>query len=117
MKIIRSILFPSCLATYIKPKKEDPSIVYMQYLDRTLKEQIYRNISIAEKLDLCIQLIDIVICLHKSGVVHRDLKPTNIMVSEKHARKIDSNIINLYTQTKNGTSLKVIDFLESALCE
>lgn len=55
------------------------------------------EISFKEKINLSIQVILIVIDLHRAGIVHRDLKPSNFMVDDSHEMLI----------------LKLIDFGDS----
>lgn len=67
--------------------------IVMQYIDGcTLKEFLATNPPVAVKRRLFSELLEAVNCLHKRGVVHNDLKPQNILV------------------TNNGNSLKLIDF-------
>ena len=67
--------------------------IVMQYIDGcTLQEFLATNPPVAVKRRLFSELLEAVNCLHKRGVVHNDLKPQNILV------------------TNNGNSLKLIDF-------
>jgi serine/threonine protein kinase len=55
--------------------------IYMEYIEETLDDCIYgRQNSIEDILTFSKQIIKAVDILHKSGVVHRDLKPDNILV-------------------------------------
>ena len=49
--------------------------------------------------DLCLEIIQIILDLHGSGVVHRDIKPDNIMIQAQ----------------KQGFSVKLIDFSDACL--
>ena len=67
--------------------------IVMQYIDGcTLQEFLATNPAASVKRRLFSELLEAVNCLHKRGVVHNDLKPQNILV------------------TNNGNSLKLIDF-------
>lgn len=73
--------------------------IYMDFVSNTLSDLVYyRSNSISDILDFSNQLIKGVSLLHQSGVIHRDLKPHNILVEET---------------SKSEYRLKIIDFGES----
>lgn len=47
----------------------------------TLKQWLTRNPSTAEKVDVLLQLCDVLSYCHSMNVVHRDIKPSNIMIT------------------------------------
>src|SRR5450432_1962057 len=51
-------------------------------------------------VDVMIQVLDVLVAEHAAGVVHRDLKPDNILISgEGHARVLDFGIAKLMHPT------------------
>lgn len=69
-----------------------PGIV-MEYIDgRTLTQFIAENPTFTERKRVFKQLLDAVSYIHRSGLVHNDIKPDNIMV------------------TRSGNDVKLIDF-------
>lgn len=67
--------------------------IVMEYVDGvTLHEWIENNPSQQERYDVLLQILDGVNYIHSHQVIHRDLKPRNILV------------------TRNGQHVKVIDF-------
>ena len=47
-----------------------------------------RRLSISERLDLFVQICQAVQHAHQKGVIHRDIKPTNILVTEHDGRPV-----------------------------
>ena len=71
----------------------------MDFIAHSLKDYIYaKNMSVNDSLEIGLQLICGVMNMHDSGVVHRDLKPDNILVEEQKDKKY----------------VKIIDFGESS---
>ena len=55
--------------------------IVMEYVDGgTLKDRLKRSISIAEAIDFVIQAAEGLGCAHGHGIVHRDVKPANMLV-------------------------------------
>lgn len=74
----------------------------MDYIPFNLKEMIYNDLlSIGDIFEVSKQLIEGVSILHKSYIIHRDLKLENILVDGLNDKK----------------SIKIIDFGESALAD
>ena len=64
---------------------EGKSYIAMQYIaGRTLK-QLNDELSLMQKVNLIRQVCEGVHAAHKAGLIHRDLKPTNIMIEEGEA--------------------------------
>lgn len=62
-----------------------------------------RTLSLKKRLELFLQVLDAVQFAHERQVVHRDLKPTNIIVSEDgQAHLLDFGIAKLYEDGDDG---------------
>ena len=73
--------------------KGSPYAVFEYVSGHTLKTYIteHGNLSASVMASLMGQVLDALVCAHEKGVIHRDLKPHNIMVSQsgsKHYVKI-----------------------------
>jgi len=64
--------------------------IAMAYYDgETLAEKLYRGpLPMREALDYAVQLVDGLSCAHESGIVHRDVKPANLIVTTRGQVKI-----------------------------
>ena len=68
---------------------------------RSMREAIMgREAPLGGVVDVMIQVLDMLAAAHAVGVVHRDLKPDNILISrEGHARVLDFGIAKLMYPT------------------
>lgn len=73
--------------TYKFDKDERGLWYSMEYVDgKTLSEIINKDLipDIKDKLDILRQILNALVYIHDKGLIHRDLKPDNIMVSNKN---------------------------------
>ncbi len=64
------------------------NFIVMEFVDgRTLKQQVGR-LSIGESIDIVMQIADALAAAHEHGIVHRDVKPSNVMINEGHRVKM-----------------------------
>lgn len=85
------------MPTYFIPENHDNKSIYMSWTtNNTIKDFInYQPLSsIRKRLKLMLDTVKAVNTLHKSHVVHLDIKPTNILI-------------------ENNLNIKLIDFAES----
>jgi serine/threonine protein kinase len=104
-----------CAIHEIDETEDGQMFICMDYYEGdSLKKKIEgeRLLSIAEILDITIQIAQGLTIAHESKIIHRDLKPANIMITERGEVKIvDFGLAKLVGQTKltkEGTTLGTI---------
>ena len=71
-------------------KEETQLFIVMEYIEgQSLKQKILKGpLNQSEALDIAIQVAEGLEEAHKKGIVHRDIKPGNIMVTAKGQAKV-----------------------------
>ncbi len=64
-------------------------VVIMEYCDYTLKEYIQRKLTYDQRVSLMLDIARAIAFLHRRGIVHRDIKSTNVMIKNGVAKLID----------------------------
>ena len=79
-------------------------------LDNLIKSE---NLTNAQRYDILIQLLEGIAYLHKNGVIHRDLKPQNILILRKDNRFIPKiTDFGISKQLKDGETSELFNSLQ-----
>lgn len=81
---------PGICAVYEVNDETDQSFIVMQYVDgETLADRIKsRPLDLREALDITIQIAEALTEAHSRGIVHRDIKPGNVMITPRGQVKV-----------------------------
>jgi len=88
---IARLSHPNIVNVHDVGEEEHINFIVMEYIDgKTLKQVIKQNgrISSVETLDIVFQVAKALECAHKNNIIHRDIKPDNIMIMEDNMVKV-----------------------------
>lgn len=117
----RALQHPGIVRVFDSGCETDRHYLIMELLTgQTLKDLLLQQYPFAEKhlLDLLIQICDALAYAHQQGIVHRDIKPDNILITPDHQIKLmDFGIARMNTtehftlQTQAGTMLGTLSYM------
>src|SRR5262249_24943736 len=83
---------PNIAAIYDTGEADGLCYIVMQYVEGTTLKELMggRPLEIPSALSIGIQIADALVAAHARGIVHRDVKPTNVMVgADGHVKVLD----------------------------
>ena len=86
-----SLTHPNIVEMYDVGEDDGKYFIVMEYVDGvTLKTLIKKrgNIGLVETVDIMLQLTSGIACAHDSYIIHRDIKPQNVMILDDGTAKI-----------------------------
>jgi eukaryotic-like serine/threonine-protein kinase len=105
-RIAASVSHPNIVAVFDAGEESDRPFLVMEWVNGdSLKQEILssRRITPERALDVTAELLDGLSAIHAQGIIHRDIKPQNIMVNESGTIKLtDFGIARLITEGDVG---------------
>jgi serine/threonine-protein kinase len=104
-KSVSDLSHPNIVEVYDVGCEEGQHYIVMEYIDgRTLKQLIHKrgSLTVPEVVDIMTQLTDGLAHAHEAYIIHRDIKPQNIMILDNGIIKITDFGIAM---TMNATQL------------
>lgn len=90
-KAASSLNHPNIVEMYDVGEDDGNYFIVMEYVNgKTLKSLIKKRgaLSLSETIDIMLQLTSGIACAHESFIIHRDIKPQNVMILEDGRVKI-----------------------------
>lgn len=120
--IVDTIRHPNIVDIYHRGESENHLYIVMELLEgQTLGEYIRNSgkLDIDFSLNIMRQVTSALVAIHKAGVVHRDLKPDNIMLVDGESEGVRAKILDfglaktraLPQMTESGTMVGTICYL------
>lgn len=88
---VSSLKHPNIVAVYDVGQEESIYYIVMEYIHGlTLKELIRENkrLEIEEAIEIALQISDALEHAHRRGIIHRDIKPQNILIGDNNTVKV-----------------------------
>ena len=112
---------PNIVSIYDVGREGNIEYIVMEYVEgKTLKEYIRENklLPWRQAVDFAIQIASALNCAHKKGIIHRDIKPQNIMLAADGVLKVtDFGIARAASSssvTITGSAMEVSLFVSRA---
>src|SRR5215472_816857 len=72
---------PNILTIYEFGEEEQQQFIATEYIEgQTLRERLQRSIELDDALEIAIQIASALVAAHRVNIVHRDIKPDNIII-------------------------------------
>jgi serine/threonine protein kinase len=102
---VARLAHPNIVQIHDFGEQDNITYIVMEYVDGgTLKDRLKRALPVAEVADFIIQAAEGLECAHRNGIVHRDVKPANMLVrKDGHLLLSDFGIAKILEGTTNLT--------------
>jgi serine/threonine protein kinase len=106
-RAISSLNHPHICALYDIGREDSIEFLVMEYLEgESLQERLRRGaLSIAEALQIAIQIASALDAAHRKEVIHRDLKPSNIILTRSGAKLLDFGLAKISKVVSSHTGM------------
>lgn len=102
---VAKLAHPNIVQIHDFGNQDDITYIVMEYVDGgTLKDRLKRPLSVPEAVEFMIQAAEGLDCAHRNGIIHRDVKPANMLLrKDGHLLLSDFGIAKILEGTTNLT--------------
>lgn len=80
-RAVAKLVHPNILQIHDFGEQDNITYIVMEYVDGgTLKDRLKRALPVPEAVDYMIQAAEGLDCAHRNGIIHRDVKPANMLL-------------------------------------
>ena len=80
-RVVAKLVHPNILQIHDFGEQDNITYIVMEYVEGgTLKERLARPLSTSDAADYIIQAAEGLSCAHANGIIHRDVKPANMLL-------------------------------------
>jgi serine/threonine protein kinase len=113
-----SLTHPNIVSVHDVGREKDMHYIVMEYVEgKTLKEYILREdyLHWKDSLNIAMQITSALIHAHKNNIVHRDIKPQNIIINDDGIAKVTdfgiAKAVSSATITKTGNTVGSVHYI------
>jgi eukaryotic-like serine/threonine-protein kinase len=105
-RAVSALNHPNLVTIYDLGSLDNLHFIAMEYVEgRTLRELAAGRLKLKEVLTVVAQAAEALAAAHRAGVVHRDVKPENIMVrADGYVKVLDFGLAKLLEQAADGSA-------------
>ncbi len=102
---VAKLAHPNIVQIHDFGEQDNITYIVMEYVDGgTLKDRLKKPLPVPEAVDFIIQAAEGLDCAHRNGIIHRDVKPANMLVrKDGHLLLSDFGIAKILEGTTNLT--------------
>src|ERR1700692_1247510 len=102
---VAKLAHPNIVQIHDFGEQDNITFIVMEYVDGgTLKDRLKKPLPPAEAIDFTIQAAEGLDCAHNNGIIHRDVKPANMLIrKDGHLLLSDFGIAKILEGTTNLT--------------
>src|SRR5262245_26934049 len=102
---IAALNHPHICVLYDVGHHEEVDFLVMEFLEgETLADRLQKGaLSVPQAMEFAVEIADALDSAHRRGVLHRDLKPGNIMLTKQGAKLLDFGLARLKQPSSEGS--------------
>jgi len=81
-RALAHLAHPNICTIHSVEEEAGKAFIVMEYVEGKTLRNLYRNIPLKQAVDIGIQIADGLAAAHEKGIVHRDIKPDNMMIGK-----------------------------------